>query len=464
MKVLFPMKPEFHFDTEARFCPRCGRALTVLKTVRREIATLHIGGFTAHETIRHCGNCAGDTAVYHSKDLRSLVSPGCNFGYDVMVFTGYSLFLRHRTVDETLAELAERGVTVSASGIRELAFRFIACLGIVHAETSAELSDCFKLNGGFILHLDSSCSGGSFHLITGIEELSGMVLLNAIIPTENSDDVTDFLKRIKSRFGIPLGIGSDMAPANLTAIETVFPGTAIFICHFHFLRDTGKDLMNDDYDLLRRRLRHHGIKSELKRCLKPLLPEMEQHSDTLNKLLEDVSCGQNSFFRQIPHAVILGLLISSILEAENQGEGRGFPFDLPHLYFFRQLRTVLSGLEAFCRSFTVDRNIKKQWRHLVRILGEIATDKKTLRAAEQLELKNPVFLRLRRAFRITEPGNGKGLNDQGEITDINDIAAQVGQFVKDISADSGLMKQKEFSGLIGRIRKYHDKLFHFFND
>ena len=38
----------------------------------------------------------------------------------------------------------------------------------------------------------------------------------------------------------------------------VFPGIPDFICHFHFLRDIGKDFLGPAYQELRLRLRYHA--------------------------------------------------------------------------------------------------------------------------------------------------------------------------------------------------------------
>jgi len=45
----------------------------------------------------------------------------------------------------------------------------------------------------------------------------------------------------------------------------VFAGIPDFICHFHFLRDLGKDLLASDYDLLRQRLRKYGLFRDFRR-------------------------------------------------------------------------------------------------------------------------------------------------------------------------------------------------------
>ena len=62
------------------------------------------------------------------------------------------------------------------------------------------------------------------------------------LPSENAKQIIPFLSNLKAVYGNPVAIVRDMGSAIAQAIESVFPGIADFICHFHFLRDLGKDL------------------------------------------------------------------------------------------------------------------------------------------------------------------------------------------------------------------------------
>ena len=49
-------------------------------------------------------------------------------------------------------------------------------------------------------------------------------------------------RHLQQCFGPPLALVHDLSKGILAAIQEVFPGIPDFICHFHFLRDLGKDL------------------------------------------------------------------------------------------------------------------------------------------------------------------------------------------------------------------------------
>jgi len=61
-----------------------------------------------------------------------------------------------------------------------------------------------------------------------------------------------------------------MGKGILSAVAKVFPDKPDFICHFHFLRDIGKDLMEDEYKQIRNRLKKHKIRGSLRQMARNL--------------------------------------------------------------------------------------------------------------------------------------------------------------------------------------------------
>jgi hypothetical protein len=79
-----------------------------------------------------------------------------------------------------------------------------------------------------------------------------------------------------------------MGPGILKAVAQVFPHTPDFICHYHFLRDIGNDLFGKDYDLIRKRLRKHGITSKLHYRARRLKPVIDDNSALMDAFHSDV--------------------------------------------------------------------------------------------------------------------------------------------------------------------------------
>jgi hypothetical protein len=157
------------------------------------------------------------------------------------------------------------------------------------------------------------------------------VLGNVKLPAENEAHIEPFLERLKQTFGIPLALVHDMGKGILAAVDTVFPGVPDYICHFHFLRDIGKDYLGTEYDTIRKRLSAHGIRATLRYRAKHLKREMDANPAMIAALhngMQSVALPAEDFaFTPVVGAYTL---IQWALSAKAEGDGYGFPFDHPH--------------------------------------------------------------------------------------------------------------------------------------
>ena len=124
--------------------------------------------------------------------------------------------------------------------------------------------------GGYILHMDGTCEGDSPQLFSCIDEISKFVLGNPKMPTEDSQHIIPLLCDLKSAYGTPLDLVHDMGSAILKAVAAVFPTVPDYICHFHFLRDIGKDLFDFEYRTIRRYTRSFNVRATLSKVEKAL--------------------------------------------------------------------------------------------------------------------------------------------------------------------------------------------------
>ncbi len=63
---------------------------------------------------------------------------------------------------------------MSSSTVSELGWKFIVCLAIAHTESGLKIKDAMTQQGGTILHLDGVCEGGSPHVISVLNAISGL--------------------------------------------------------------------------------------------------------------------------------------------------------------------------------------------------------------------------------------------------------------------------------------------------
>ncbi|MFZ4441483.1 MAG: transposase, partial [Syntrophales bacterium] len=317
-----------------------------MQKTRRKTVLGMIGPFIAHETVHQCRVCSRTGG---SDSLLRLVSSRCNVAYDVLVHVGKALFQRYRTTEEVRTELAVRNVRLCASEIAYLGRKFVTYLAIGHRRATPRIREAMKLSGGYVLHLDATHDGDAPALMTGIDSLSRIVLANVKVPSEHAGHIVPFLRRLKTDYGTPCACVHDMGLGIISAVAEVFPGVRDFICHFHFLRDIGKDVLEPAYNELRKRLRSHSTSARLHALARET---RQQHLDKSNgtaptPLAKAILAGEpleDSSLLPLASTYVLALWV---LQGKHSGDGYGFPFDRPLLSFAQRLLDLDRRLPEF---------------------------------------------------------------------------------------------------------------------
>jgi hypothetical protein len=458
---LFPSPAVIHFRPERNTCPACHESLKVQKTQPgKRAATLAIGDFIAHETVYYCPGCGG---VFHSAELRALIPESCNFGYDIIVFVGKSMFLRCRNYQEIRLELQRKNVRISESEISFLAKKFVLYLGLLHKSVQRKTKKYMHMNGGYILHLDGTCDGGSPHLISVLDGITEIVLDNRKLPSENAEDLIPFLESIKKSYGVPLAVVSDMGKGIALAVKEVFKNVSAFICHYHFLKAVGKNLFGNEKDIIRERLRKHNVRAVLKRTKSRLEKLIGGSTNLLHAMvtgIEGERLPAECPLGGVP-AVAAYTLVSWALEAKSEGNGFGFPFDQSYLVFYQRLQEISLRLHRLYRiQLQGDWKENKVYSKISHDLVGVINDSVLCKAALKMEGKVAVFNRLRKAMRITLPENKRGLNDNGELpTNMKTIKKEVAKFRAWLSKSKEHSEHKEYQKMVEQINTYWEKLF-----
>ncbi len=457
---LFPEPLVLPFCSDQTICPDCLKPLQVYKTQDRTVRLLDLGCLTAHETLLHCGRCP-NPALYASSDLSRLAPSGCTVGYDVLVWVGKALFVRDRRAEDIVAELSTRHVHLSLSEVGYLGKKFVVYLALAHREAAPELQAAMRALGGYILHLDGTCEGGGPMLMGTLDSISQIVLGSVKVPSEKAEQLSPFLKEIKARYGVPLAAVHDMGSGILAAVKEVFPGVPDFICHFHFLRDLGKDLLESDYDALRQRLRKHGLSEKLLRQARRLKMALDQQPDWIQSFCQSVQggCLPAAHLESFPLLCAYSL-IQWALAGKTEGEGYGFPFDRPHVELAKRLRVLGQRLEQIKGI-----HLRGRWednKPLLRLsceLKHLAADEGLQRMLATIDEKIQVFDQLRSAMRIAEIGGTAGLNSGSDPTAMRPIQNAVEKFRQEITSRSDYDSNRGWKGMIDQIDKYKEKLF-----
>jgi len=455
---LFCKPPQLEFRSVHSHCTDCRHVLKVTKTHPRTVSTLHVGRIQAKEVVLECPTCK---RTYRSEELGQLVPPGANFGYDVMVYAGQAIWLRCRNEAEVVAELAQKNVQISLREVSLLGMKFIVYLALAHQRRAPALQADMRTRGGYICHLDATCEGGDPFLMSSIDSLSNIVLGNVKVPAEDEAHIEPFLERLKQTFGVPLALVHDMGSGILKAVAKVFSGVPDFICHFHFLRDIGKDYLGAEYDTIRKRLSGHGIRTTLRYRAKQLKREIDANPAMIAALqhgIQGIALPADDF--AVTPVAGVYTLIQWALSAKTEGDGYGFPFDHPHLAFAQRLQRLNTHIEKI-----KDIHLRGQWRdnrpyfklHIA--LQSIMNDKTLWNAVAALEAKIIVFEKLRKAMRIAVPSGPHGLNDEGGSGNIHTIEKRVTAFRAWLTSRKGYPQDRAAQKMIAQINKYWKKLF-----
>jgi len=415
------------------------------------------GPFIAHETLLSCPHC---NCVFTSQALRRLVAKRCNVAWDVVVFVGQSLFQHHRTTDQVRIDLQTRHVALSPSEIEYLGRKFITYLALGHRQATPHIEQVMQQNGGYTLHLDATHEADAPALMTGMDGLSRFVLGNIKIPSEHADSIVPFLQQLKCDYGVPIACVHDMGTGILKAVAQVFPDTQDFICHFHFLRDVGKDLLNPAYSQLRKALRAHAATTKLNALIRQARQYIEKQSADTSWLAAAIKDGKA--FEDIQQISLISAYSLALwcLHGKKSGNGLGFPFDRPLLEFAQRLISLNDYLPEVQQWLPDnDRIGKRLFSKLADKVSDVVQDPAFAQSTQELHWRCQLLDDLRSKMRIAEPGSNKGLNDDGAEQSMINIQQGVQKFRSKLQTDQALADDALCRKVAKQIDKYNNKLF-----
>ena len=433
----------------------CNSRLHVQKTADlKTVVTMDIGAFIAKQKVLICPHGHG---TFKSEQLQSLAPENGTFGFDIIVEVGFALFVHSRSNQEIMATLAAKNVFISERGVSYLGRKFIIYLALAHRQSQPVLKEYFADRGGYILHVDGTCEGDSPNLFCGLDGLSELVLDTVKISSEEKDQLIPFFRGIKDRFGEPRALVHDMGKGILNAVAEVFPDTPDFICHFHFLRDIGKDLLLSDYTAFYKRLRKLKARANLKQRGRYLGQKINPESHDIDGIAGSIQQGDlHSIDLESISVIIVYTLIHWIFEYPGQSSGYGFPFDRPHLDFYRRIQQVYQILGKI-KDIEMNKKAKRPVIQTCKVLAEFAEDQRLNDHAKDLEVKSAMFDKLRATMRIALPEGKDGINDNGGCSDMKTIKERVTVFRKWLPCNKH--RKKTYAGMITQIDKYWEKLF-----
>ena len=454
--------PGLNFCSDIITCEECGTGLIVEKVKTRIIYTVAYGGLYARETIKMCPAC---NEKYRSGQLPQLVKSGSNYSYDCMVEAGKLRYIAKRQIFEIQDIFRNKHhLFVSATQIRRMTYGFLNYLGRLHYSSAEKINATIDRQGGYILYVDSTCEGHGPHLLTCLDGIGGFVLYSEKIQSENTTSLQTSFEKVKMLFGIPLCCVHDMGRGIISALDIVFLGVSHVICHFHLLRDIGKDLLQELYWKLQKTLSNKQIYAEI-RYQTQALEKALGGKQLAEKLFYQVT-GQNKLTsKELLQGIIYGYLLN-LKSHENKGEGYGFPFDRSKVQYYKQISTIYDEIMQIDALPNFDAEVKKTTRFykVKEVLGKIIEDQELKLIIKNLDKQIVYFEQLREIMRIALPESKNGLNDEGKINsekELKSMEKELTSYIKTlkIKIENEPKGNIKLQGIIKQLEKYWDKIF-----
>jgi len=452
-------------ETKRELCCICGSPMKVQKTIQRTIVTLQHGCFHTHERVLFCpAGCRypdGTLVTRRAESINDLVPIGANYGYDLEVFVGMERFIRHRQREEIQSTLkTEYGISISTGEVSEIANRFLSHVEALHASYVKEIKSALLNDGGYPLHIDATTEDGKGTLLVAYAGWRGWVLGAWKIPSERVEAIAPHITKICEKFGEPCAIvrdlGNTMASAVEEAADKMLHKPRILACHFHFLRDIGKDLLGDDHDYLRKLIRSLSVRENIRIVVRELRKKVD--TDDISFLYEEFDTWMDTdYVPELPGGIfgmsIVYALGQWILDYSHDGKHLGFPFDRPYLDFYQRCRTVDKSIKIFLDQMRFDYEVDKALERLAKAISPILDNITARKTIRELEARAELFDSFRAIFRLE--GQIPNEVNPNYINSINkfetNMKRQVDDFVQKLKAKFEASKTSEVERLSIKI-------------
>ena len=443
-------------------CVECGTGLIVEKAKSRVVYTVAYGRIGARETIKMCPACQ---AKYRSLELPQIVKSGSNYSYDSMVEAGILRYEQKRQIVEIQDIFqSKHHLLVSATQVRRMTYSYLNYLGRLHYSSTEKINATMDSQGGYILHVDSTCEGHAPHLLTCLDGISGFVLYSEKIQSENATSLQTSFEKVKNLFGTPLCCVHDMGRGIISALDLVFESVIHVICHFHLLRDIGKDLLQELYRKVQKTLSNKEIYAEI-RYQTHALEKAVGGKQIAEKLFYQVARQDKLTSKELLSGTLYGFLLN-LKSHENKGEGYGFPFDRPKVQYYKQICSIYNELLQIDDLPDFDAEIKNTTRFykVQKVLHNIVQDRNLKLIIKELDTQIVYFDQLRDIMRIALPESKNGLNDEGKIgseKELNSMEKELTGYIKTLKGkiEKEPMGKEKLQGVICQLEKYWDKIF-----
>lgn len=438
-------------DRETCINPECQhQKLHIQRTVWRYPIGILLGQPKVMHRIKKCPLCKRE---YPFEQLHHLIPPHGNYAYDIIIYVGMARFRHHRQDIEIQQQLLDRfKLQLPQSTINALAHQFLDYFSAVHYAKVNDIVQLIQSNGGYVAHFDGTCEAGTSVLFSGIDEISGIVLLTARMPSENIGEVKKFFTECKNLYDHPLAVMRDLSTNYQPAIKKIFDDSVDLICQYHFLENVGKALLKETHQELTNLIRKSKVKPSFKSIRKKLVQSANDNPSIPSKQLEQLIKKNDSDFmhnlnldldldldkdKNILQKHLTYFILRWLDDYSSELKGEYFPFDQPALVYYRRCIYIYDLLQSLLDDSSQIKPKKKMTlSSIVRNIESLKNDKKIQQVANRLEKQVNLFSQLRDILRFNRPDKKPILRQHppatATIEEVKETAEKLKQFRQDL--------------------------------
>ena len=472
-------------SSDREVCEDCNnQKLKSQRIARRYPVGILLGQPLLQHHIKKCPLCKRE---YPYEELNVLVPPYSNYADDIIIEVGNLRFRNRRQNKEIQKEIQNRyHLFLPESSINVLAHRFLDYFAAVHYARINDIRQMIDEGGGYVAHFDGTCEAGTDILFTAIDEISGFVLLTTRMSTENVKDIKEFIEKCGSFFGVPLATMRDLSTHISIARDEVFDNDKVkipdLICQYHFLENVGETLFKKSHQELFQRLRKLKIKPALKSIRNGMVNRYKMSIKDSSQSIKEEEFKEfllNPYFPDDPNKVLkldnerlimlrkhlTYFILRWLDDYSSELKGEYFPFDQPHLAYYRRCVKVYELLSQLLTGRNWLKAKEKQTlQSVIHILEPCKTDEILVSSAQRLDKEVKIFEELRDLLRFSSLGRKSILRQHPPVSTEKDASKIPGRLktfkeklkVRSIDNDQDIGNSLKI--VIGYLEKYADKL------
>lgn len=386
-------------------CPHDGKKLQVYETWTKNQVTLLWGKEKVKEVWLHCPG--HPEAKYGPPGKRLVIAPGATYGYDVGFKVATLRFLESYSLQQ-IQNLFDVCIhqNIPTRTLCELSKKILDSIVGIHDQSASRMKQMFDSQGGYILQVDGSFEEEPPMLVVLKDAISECTLAAEMLPSESEENLRPLFEEIRRKYGSPLVVVRDGGDGIRKALEATFPDIPHLECHYHVLKNVGKDLFDGLYSeivSLVQKFKVIPFVSKLCKRLQLVVAMIPETHKFCSQILYGKELPQLTSNKLLP--LITSTFAVAIKDCLVREEKGSYPFALPFAKLYIYCRELLPSIHRYVSTLAEASKMYKPLSELETVLRDMVQDSVLSSRIAIIETLIRVFQETRTILRTKETIN-----------------------------------------------------------